>query len=561
MPVTSIVPLLALAGQSPLLQCAAIILGTFILEDAATILAAISANQGTVSLSLALISLFAGILLGDLGLYALGRASASVPWIARLLPPHRQDAVRAWLNGRVFRIVLVSRFVPGMRLPTYTTCGFLGADLRQFVLAAVPATLVWTSLLFGVSLRIGQVLMNHLGAWRWAGAAGFTAAVILTGRLAATRLRSSGLPGHSLAGSARSGASAKSERPVSFFEFWPGWLFYAPVVAHWLALGLRYRDFSLPTAANPHITTGGLCGESKLAILRQVGPEARRLVAPATGSTTDRSDTRADLVRAEQAMAGASLAFPVVAKPDIGCNGTGVRLLHDAAELQAYLAEFPRGATVMLQQFVPDPGEAGIFYIRHPGEPRGRITSITLKEAPIVIGDGVATLRQLIMADLRAGRVPHLYLDRLAHRLHEVPRQGEHVRLVFVGNHCKGSVFRDGREHATAALADAMDRLAGAMPDFHFGRIDVRFSSLAALRRGEGFRVIEINGVGSEATHVWDPRTGLLDAWRAQFFHYGQAFRIGAANRARGFKPSGVRAMWQAWRHQRRLMAAYPGND
>ena len=68
----------------------------------------------------------------------------------------------------------------------------------------------------------------------------------------------------------------KPERPLSFFEFWPGWLFYTPVVMHWMLLGLRHGDFSPPTAANPHITTGGLCGESKLAILSQVGDSPRR---------------------------------------------------------------------------------------------------------------------------------------------------------------------------------------------------------------------------------------------------------------------------------------------
>jgi len=48
-----------------------------------------------------------------------------------------------------------------------------------------------------------------------------------------------------------------------------------------MMLGLRYGDFSLPTAANPRITTGGLCGESKLSILTQVGPAAHDLIAPA----------------------------------------------------------------------------------------------------------------------------------------------------------------------------------------------------------------------------------------------------------------------------------------
>jgi membrane protein DedA with SNARE-associated domain len=186
----SIVSLLAWAGHHPLLQAAAIVLGTFILEDAATVLAAMQAAQGSMAASLALGSLYIGIVLGDLGLYGLGRLAALVPPVARLLPPHRQDILRGWLNGRVFRVVVVSRFLPGLRLPTYTTCGFVGADLRQFALAVVVATICWTSMLFGVSLRIGEVLMDHFGAWRWAGAAGFVLCVVVAGRLTASGLQS-----------------------------------------------------------------------------------------------------------------------------------------------------------------------------------------------------------------------------------------------------------------------------------------------------------------------------------------------------------------------------------
>lgn len=186
----SIAALLAWAGQHPLFQAVAIILGTFILEDAATVIAAMEAADGKISPALALGSLYVGIALGDLGLYGLGWSAARVRFIARILPPHRNEAIRAWLNGRVFRVVLVSRFLPGLRLPTYTTCGFVGADLGQFASAVVIATICWTSLLFGLSLRIGHLLMDHFGAWRWAGAVGFVLFVILAGRVTASSLQS-----------------------------------------------------------------------------------------------------------------------------------------------------------------------------------------------------------------------------------------------------------------------------------------------------------------------------------------------------------------------------------
>lgn len=348
--------------------------------------------------------------------------------------------------------------------------------------------------------------------------------------------------------------------PVSFFEFWPGWLFYAPVVAHCAMLGLRYRSPVVLTAANPGITSGGLCGESKTSILDQVVLPAER-AAIARYTTLTVSGSSRDLVAAEEAMAAAGIVWPVVIKPDIGCNGTGVRLARQAADLERYLAVFPPGERVMLQEFIPLENEAGLFYVRHPDEPTGRITSFTLKQVPVVVGNGRSTLRRLILADPRAGRVAHLYLRHSAARLAEIPAQGVRVPLVFVGNHCKGSIFRNGAAHITPALTARIERLARAMPDFHFGRIDVRFASLAELRKGEGLRIIEINGAGSEATHVWDPRTTLWQAWRSQFHHYGLAYRIGAANRTRGTRPTPVRELFRLWRNQRRLMAAYPSYD
>ena len=177
--------LLHAAGHQKLLQALAIICGTFILEDAATVLAAMEADTGGVPIWLALVSLYVGIVLGDLGLYGLGALAARVRWARRWVPPERFLSGQAWLETRVVRVVLVSRFLPGMRLPTYTACGFLGADLKRFALAAVVATLAWTSLLFGVSLRMGRVLIEHFGAWRWAGAVGFAIAIVVVGRFAA----------------------------------------------------------------------------------------------------------------------------------------------------------------------------------------------------------------------------------------------------------------------------------------------------------------------------------------------------------------------------------------
>ena len=177
--------LLAIAGKSIFLQGAVIILGTFILEDATTAAAAMSVQSGGLHTGVALVALYVGIVLGDIGLYGLGRLAAHAPWARRLIPPQRQDRGRAWLERHVLQVVFAARFLPGVRLPTYTACGFLGANLKKFALAAIGATLIWTTGLFLVSLRVGRFLVDELGAWRWLGFAGFVITLMLAGRLAA----------------------------------------------------------------------------------------------------------------------------------------------------------------------------------------------------------------------------------------------------------------------------------------------------------------------------------------------------------------------------------------
>ena len=176
---------LSLDGHNPVVQGVLILLGTFVLEDAATVLAAMDVEVGQVTILIAIVALYIGIILGDLGLYGLGRLAVATPWARRWAPPERFARGGQWLREHVVKTVFISRFVPGARLPTYTACGYFHASLRRFALASVGATLIWTTLLLGVSLHLSLYLSDHLGAWRWAGMAGFALTVVAAGRIAA----------------------------------------------------------------------------------------------------------------------------------------------------------------------------------------------------------------------------------------------------------------------------------------------------------------------------------------------------------------------------------------
>ncbi|OUJ00973.1 hypothetical protein HK14_11280 [Acetobacter cibinongensis] len=171
--------------SSPLAQMLIVILATFILEDAATVLTAIQVKLHTLNTLEALLALYIGIVLGDVGLYGLGFLAARWPPARRWVQTPERDAQRQWLTGKLFKVVFISRFIPGTRLPLYTACGFFNAGLRTFTLATIAATLIWTTALFVLSLKVGSFILSHLGAWRWAGILGFVVVIILMGRLAA----------------------------------------------------------------------------------------------------------------------------------------------------------------------------------------------------------------------------------------------------------------------------------------------------------------------------------------------------------------------------------------
>ncbi|GBR70866.1 hypothetical protein GKA01_11690 [Gluconobacter kanchanaburiensis NBRC 103587] len=175
----------AMASQPVWLKAATIIVGTFILEDVATVLSAVAARADAVSIPVALGALYFGVAIGDLGLYGLGAAGGRWPYLRRFLTLPKRERTQDWFRSNVIRVVAISRFVPGARLPLYTACGFFRAPLVPFAMTAVLATLVWTTCLFLLAMRVGGWLLAHQGGWRWAGLAGFVLCIVVVGRLIA----------------------------------------------------------------------------------------------------------------------------------------------------------------------------------------------------------------------------------------------------------------------------------------------------------------------------------------------------------------------------------------
>jgi hypothetical protein len=282
--------------------------------------------------------------------------------------------------------------------------------------------------------------------------------------------------------------------------------------------------------------SGGFAGESKLDILRGLSSSRRGLASVARAVRLDSSlDADARCHAARMFMEKRGLGFPLVVKPDAGQRGEGVRVVRSDEELEEALRREARD--LLVQEYAPG-FEFGVFYYRRPCEEQGHIFSITEKRFPTVRGDGESTLEELILRDERAVCMAKVYRRQHAARLGEVPARGQVLALVELGSHCRGALFLDGSRFRTDALARAIDRISRGFPGFYFGRFDIRTPSLEDFLRGRNFKIVELNGVTSEATHIYDPAVGLFDAYRVLLRQWRLAFEIGAQNRARGARPT-----------------------
>ena len=518
---------------------AALALATLVSEDLACIAAGLLVARGGLAFIPATAACAAGIFGGDLLLVLLGRtvgrrslAAAPLRWWVSA------DAVRRaerWFTRRGPALIFASRFMPGARLPTYVAAGVLGGSVSAFAGWFALACLVWTPLLVGAAVLLGEGAQMIFATW-----ASAVLALLAAGAIAWVGARL----GVALATWRGRRLLLGRWRRFHRWEFWPMWAVYPPVVAYILWLALRHRSLALCTVANPGIGAGGgLAGESKSEILRglaSAGERVARWTLLAPGAIESR---RAAL---DRFMAAERLAFPVVVKPDVGERGTGVVIARTSAEVDAALA----GATgpLIAQAFVPGV-EFGIFYHRAPSADRGEILAITDKRRVAVAGDGVRTLEELILADDRAVCMAKFFIGKFSARLDDVPALGERVALSELGTHCRGALFLDGTHLVTPALHAAVERVSRAFDGFHFGRYDVRTPSEEALQRGE-FTVIELNGLTSEATSIYDPRHSVWFGWRVLCRQWRIAFGIAAENRARGVIPLTTREVF-------RLLAAH----
>lgn len=324
------------------------------------------------------------------------------------------------------------------------------------------------------------------------------------------------------------------------WEFWPMHLFYSPVYVYYLWLALRARSLFFFSSVNPRIWFGGLWGESKWQTYVMLPKEYMPFTYffPASASVSE----------VWKLMQTQRLSYPIVLKPDVGQRGRRVRKISDDKALTEYIAS--NKEHFILQAYVDYPLEVGVFYYRLPKHSTGVVSSLVIKKPLLLRGDGTSTVKQLMQHHYRASHYIS-YIEKVnARLLYTKPKEKEAVVISSIGSHSRGATFLDGRKYITSKLSAFFDRLSKRIPDFYYGRFDIRCRSFTDLAKGKHFKILELNGVGAEAAHIYDPRSRLLQAYKDVFHHFHVFYQIARMNNQRGIPyPS-----WREGMHFIRLL-------
>lgn len=314
-------------------------------------------------------------------------------------------------------------------------------------------------------------------------------------------------------------------------------MFYA------LRNSIKIRKLFYFTATNPGIWSGGMGIESKFETLQLI-PEQYK-----PESILIKKNSGQEYIL--NAVKNSSLSYPIICKPDIGFRGLLVKKINSEEELLAYLKKFP--INFILQEFIPYEEELGVFYHRLPGG-NGQVSSITTKEFLHVIGDAKSTVFDLVKNKPRA----YLQLERLQEnmpeKMLEVPAKDEYVPLGNIGNHAMGTIFKDGNHLINPAIEHKFDEVAKQIDGFYYGRFDVRCKCLDDLETGKHLKIIEINGICAEPTHMYDPylKTSFLKAFRIMGKYHNIAYQISKRNIENGAKCFSVSQVWKESRKLKR---------
>jgi len=284
---------------------------------------------------------------------------------------------------------------------------------------------------------------------------------------------------------------------------------------------LKSRAVWFFSTSNPTLTFGGFEGESK----KEMYDRLPKSYFPKTIYINHEAPFT-EVVNEVQAN---SFSYPFIVKPTIGMEGILFRKIDREEHLQAYHQQIP--VDYMIQEFANYPLEIGLFYYRYPDQKSGVISALFFKKFPVIKGDGISSIKELLERDRPEITEELTKLD--PSELEKILAKDEMINLSFVGNRYHGVTFHDLSEKIDAELLALFDNLSHSS-GFYFGRYDIRCASIEDLKNGINFSILEFNGAGSIPNHIYTGKYSIWQAYKEIAKHWKVLYQISLYNHRQG---------------------------
>ncbi|MGA0132840.1 MAG: alpha/beta fold hydrolase [Opitutales bacterium] len=513
-----------------------IIFCTFVAEDPTCLASGLLSAQGIISFWWAALACTAGIFIGDMVLYGLGRwlgrgarRRAPLRWIVK---EHEIDRMAGWFGSpRGLLVIVSSRFIPASRVPTFVTAGILRLGLPRLALLLFVAALVWTPFLMLLGSTLGPPFMEQFPRYKQ-----YAAWIVIGIFFLIWFLTHWVVPALTWRG--------RREIVMKVRRFlqpsgWRSGILFLPVRLGVALLSLRHLSLTAFASANPSFgRIGGFTGDSRSLLLRPFQRDSR--CCPTLALSVD-EDSEARV--REAASFSSAHGFPLVCKPEVSENGAGLRIVRDGVALERLM----RGAEedLVLQPLVRG-REFEVVWRRSPGHDDGRVMAVVEKRAVTVRGDGEQTLEELIWLDDRAVARAALYLRCHSRSLTRVPVAGETVTLNPTGSYGHGARCVHRPDLLTPELEAAVTSFARRFPGLHFARFDLFAVSTEEFKAGR-FTCTEVGGCCQVSSLIRDGSLRFSRSYGAVWDQLRACLEAGAANLAQKVRPVPLDELMARW--------------
>lgn len=311
-------------------------------------------------------------------------------------------------------------------------------------------------------------------------------------------------------------------KKIFTYPGFPIWFFHLPIVPYYLYCSLRRFSLAFFTNTNPSIHTGGFVNDAKTDYIKTID---KNLIPKHIYIQ------QLSIEKIKEELINNNISYPLILKPNKGERGKGVIKINNENELVNILQKKP--SDFILQEFINYPLEFGVLYYKFPITGEEGITSITLKEIPNIQGNGIHTIKELI--EKKYGNLNFENIKNI--NTNSILNKQEILSLEYIAHRNRQCIFKNYNHVNCPELLTTFSNISKQIEGFYFGRYDIKANSIEDLISGKNIKILEVNGVGSQPIHIFDPEYPFIKTYLDLNHHWRLIYKISLQNQKRGYLP------------------------